>query len=504
MTLALPRQARHAIQPAHRRTPRGRWQLPASASFGALVGAALLLFVYRGLADDAYITLAIARNFAEDGTWAVTPGLVSNTATSPLQILVLAVGTLMVGGSPIGGLGVVLAGSLAATSAAVTALALRCGMAWWAGPLAAVLLASCPLMMATVGLESFLLVAILAGLVLAQHAGRTVTAGMMCGLVVLARPDAGVFALTAALAAVLAAPSLGVAVRRVGVMAGTAVGVVTPWLVASTLLFGVPVPDTLAWKTAQTQGLGGKLYDEAIPLFLDYFPGAATATVALVLVGVVALLGWMQVAPTHCAPVILGGGAVLHAAVMTTLGVPPFTWYYAPVVAAAALLTAVGAAALLPRRVGVPRLGLMVVVPVAAVLLGAVGYGVSHDRQAVPMHANGATAQQYAAIAASVPAGAVLETAHGEVGALAFFCKCTVVDPLSDPGRMAPVIEAQLARPGGRGAALRVLYRGWTPRPAVRADYRTRYLAPDEVHANAFPVWSGLGAWGRLAVEPVE
>lgn len=326
----------------------------------------------------------------------------------------------------------------------------------------------------------------------------------MCGLVVLARPDAGVFALTAALAAVLAAPSVGVAARRVAVMTATAMGVVTPWLVASTLLFGVPVPDTLAWKTAQTQGLGGKLYDEALPLFLEFFPGATTVTAALVLVGVVALLGWLQVAPTHPAPVILGGGAVLHAAVMTILGVPPFTWYYAPVVAAAALLTALGAAALLPYRVGVPQLGLVVVVPVVAVLLGAVVYGVSHDRQAVPMHANGATAQQYAAIAASVPAGTVLETAHGEVGALAFFCKCTVVDPLSDPGRMAPVIEAQLAQPGGRGAALRVLYLGWTPKPAVRAVYRTRYLAADEVHPSAFPVWSGLGAWGRLAVEPVR
>jgi hypothetical protein len=378
-------------------------------------------------------------------------------------------------------------------------VARRSRWAWWAGPLAVLLLASSPLMAATVGLESFLLVALLAALLLALCNGRVALAGVLCGLVVLCRPDAGVFAVAAAVSVLVASwPNLRRGIGEVVGMAGLAVAVLIPWGLVSLAMFGTPIPDTLAWKTAQTQGLAGTFYHSSILLFLDRWTAATTLTLALVVIGIVALLGWIQLAPQHPATILIGGGAVTHAVVMSTLQVPPFAWYYAPVVAGSVILAALGAAALLPRRHGMPRFGIALGIPLVVVAAGTSSFVYAHAwQQAIPFHANYATAAEYAAIAARIPTGATVETTHGEIGAIAFFCadRCRAVDPLSDPGRLAPVIEQQLQKPGARGAVLRTLYAKWSPQDAAPAELRTVSTGPD---GPGFPIWSGFGGPGHL------
>lgn len=250
------------------------------------------------------------------------------------------------------------------------------------------------------------------------------------------------------------------------------------------------------------QPWGGALYGDAIPLFLDYWPAATALSVALVLLGLAALFGWLQLAPTHPVTVVLGAGGALHSLVMAGLEVPPFTWYYAPTTAAAALLIALGLAAALPRtHLSVrPPLGFALGGPVVLLVMVCVMFAAQHDfaAQGHPFHANFATPQQYQLIAESVPADAVLEAAHGEVGALAFYCACTVVDPLSDRGRLSPIIAAQLAKPGLKGEILRLLYARWEPTDPVSADFETR------VGDVGFPIWSGYAGPARLEVVPVR
>ena len=65
------------------------WAIP-----GALVAAAVFYVAHRGLVDDAYITLSYARNVAEHLHWGMIPAVESNTATSPLNVMMLAVATL--------------------------------------------------------------------------------------------------------------------------------------------------------------------------------------------------------------------------------------------------------------------------------------------------------------------------------------------------------------------------------------------------------------------------
>ena len=59
----------------------------AASGLGMLV---LFLLVKDSLTDDAYITLAYAKNLALHLHWGLIPQEVSNTATSPLNLIVLA------------------------------------------------------------------------------------------------------------------------------------------------------------------------------------------------------------------------------------------------------------------------------------------------------------------------------------------------------------------------------------------------------------------------------
>ncbi len=172
------------------------------AAYGAVLGGLLFLVAHRALPDDGLISLAFARNLAEHGQWAITTGVESNSATSPLNVWLLAGLHLLTGHRAF-----VAAALLLMASLAVTAVGLR----RLGGPAAALvgpaLLATSPVLTSSLGLETYLCAAVLVALVRAAADGRWVVAGLLTGAAFLARPDLTV----AAVAAVLV---IGVAVHR--------------------------------------------------------------------------------------------------------------------------------------------------------------------------------------------------------------------------------------------------------------------------------------------------
>ncbi|MFD0637274.1 hypothetical protein ACFQ9X_42600 [Catenulispora yoronensis] len=102
----------------------------AAATLSALV----FLACHRALIDDSYITLGFVRNVALHGHWGLISSRVSNTATSPLNVLVLAAVTVVVR-SPVGAVGIVEVAAATATSLLLgrTLAARGCpaGRAWW-------------------------------------------------------------------------------------------------------------------------------------------------------------------------------------------------------------------------------------------------------------------------------------------------------------------------------------------------------------------------------------
>jgi len=114
---------------------------------GAGLLAAGLFWLVRGaLIDDAYISLSYARNVATRLHWGLIPTEAANSATSPLNVLVLAGATTLLrpfgGVDPIAGLALVVVGCAVA-------------MAWWWGRVAGAL--RLPLLAPVLGLALVLL-----------------------------------------------------------------------------------------------------------------------------------------------------------------------------------------------------------------------------------------------------------------------------------------------------------------------------------------------------------
>ncbi|MGH3935037.1 MAG: hypothetical protein ACRDS1_08690 [Pseudonocardiaceae bacterium] len=136
----------------------------AAAAAGALAGGLLFLLAHRALGDDAHITMSYARNLALHGQWGLIPSEIANSATSPLNVALIALGTVMTQ-QPVVAVGLVLVASLAAVSAWTAQLTrlLRLSPAL---PFATVaLMITSPLLVSTIGLETYLGVALLVGMV---------------------------------------------------------------------------------------------------------------------------------------------------------------------------------------------------------------------------------------------------------------------------------------------------------------------------------------------------
>ena len=159
-----------------------RLPLVAAASVGLISGGVLAWVSHAALLDDAYISVDFARNLANQGCWCVTPGMVSNTATSPLWVGLLAALMLVLPPVVVWSCDLCVASDIGCGD--VGDEPSRLGWSPIAGPLAALLLASSPLIQASVGLESLLAVTLMA---LAAHelaAERTATIGLLASAMI--------------------------------------------------------------------------------------------------------------------------------------------------------------------------------------------------------------------------------------------------------------------------------------------------------------------------------
>jgi hypothetical protein len=477
---ALPTDVRpgtpDADRPARRRLPADlAWGLP-----GALLGLLLVLAAHRGLIDDAYITLDYARNVATDLHWGLIPTEESNAATSPLNVLLLALGTALVRlvtgeVRPVAGFGVLSVAACAALAVWAAQTARRVGVspAWSLAALAVVL--ANPFVSSSVGLEVLPVAALLTGLLAQAVRGARVGAGLLTGLLVLTRLDLAVVAAVV----LLCTPALR---RRPWVTLAVAAGTAGPWYVFSWFHFGSAIPSTFAIKTLQ-RSFGDQTF--ANGLWTLWGPrGALPLWVALVpallgLVTVVALLasGVRRRLPAHLWPLAgLGLGGVAYHLAYALLGVPPYQWYYAPSTVALGVTGVLGLALLLRqqvpagRRQGAVALGTALVVAALAFL--------TLDGRSLPWthpvyFGNWAEPAQYRDIGAEVGrlVGPDTVIAPPEIGTLAFGCDCSMVDAFSDPGRTLELIDQRIDRSGPVGRFLLSvnfahLDRDQQPRPA--------------------------------------
>ena len=435
-------------EPTRRRGGDLWWALP-----GALVGAVVFYVAHRGLVDDAYITLSYARNVAEHLHWGMIPAEESNTATSPLNVVLLAVATWItaVTGAlrPILGLGILTVALSAAMAAWAAQIARRIDVSGaWSLTVVAVVFAN-PFVNSALGLEVVPVAAFLTGLTAQAVCGRRIAFGVLAGLLVLTRPD-----LVIIVAVVyLVTPALR---RRFWVAPVTALAVALPWWAFSWYHFGSAVPTTLVIKTLQksfgeaTFGNGlWKMWQSGmtLPLLLAIVPAA----VGLVIVVCLLVTGVLGKLPRQHWPLVgLGVGGLADFGAYCLLGVPPYHWYYVSSTVALGI-TGVFGLALLLRRGRVVRAG----APVIAAAGLAVGAVVSFAGLGMPwkhpvIFGNWALPEEYMAIGKEVGelVGDATVKAPPEIGTVAYSCDCNVVDVFSDPGITLPSIEKRIREAG--------------------------------------------------------
>jgi hypothetical protein len=491
-----------------------RWDDAVLMLTAAVLGGAAFWLVRGALIDDAYITLSYARNMAVDLHWGLIPTEPANSATSPLNVLLLAAATALLrlagGGDPIWGLGIIVVGSAMA-------------MAWWWTRIAAILRLPLgvpilgvalvlvnPFVLSAIGLEVVLIPTLLTGLLAAALSGRPVAFGALAGLAVLARLDLIVFVIPLSL-------SNHCLRRELPRAAVVALAVTLPWFTFSWWYFGSAIPDTFVIKTLQ-QSFGDWTFANGAGLYYERDALATVTSFAPVPLGLLALaiLAALRGArrpslPSELMPIFaLGGGGVAYFLAYTLLGVPPYQWYYVPTVTALtiAACAAIGAAfshGRLPRElVAIPGTTVLV-----AILAGAV---VADLRGGSPwtvpvIFGNWAIPADYARVGRELGERVGEETviAPPEIGTLAYYCECSIVDAFADRGRVLPMIEERIERAGWAGGKVlelnyRQLERNLTPRPA---QYRLVWEAGPAKGPGEWETWSPTAGVAHLRLEPI-
>ncbi|MCC6130906.1 MAG: hypothetical protein IT186_13360 [Acidobacteria bacterium] len=397
----------------------------------AVASCLLLMALGDRFIDDAYITFRYVNSLLEAGTWGFYPELTTNTATSPLNVMLLTALSFIVPGPENAAL--LLAALLLM---AVFRILWRMSQSFPAPGVFAltafVSLAASPLLLSTIGLESLLFVTLLFSSILLVFEQRWRLAGVALALLTLARPD-GVL-LTGLVLLFLLTGFLGVdrRVRTAGTVGGIYAATLIPWLWFSWLDLGSLVPLTFVIKKDAPWGRSDYLWGLA-----DYFSRYPWSFTAALLVPALAIglpLTW-RTQPRQLVLLLLSFSTA-HAAAYTALKVAPYHWYYVPAVAG---LTLCGAAVLssLAHRLEGGGGPLPLALPLLLQLALFAPYFLRGGALLLPpLHSNWTDAREYRRIGhwldSHLPPGAVIGM-EGEVGALAHCTRHRLSDVFSDP-----------------------------------------------------------------------
>jgi hypothetical protein len=488
-----------------------------------LVGAAglatfmLFLLVRPSLTDDAYITLAYAKNLALHLHWGLIPQETANSATSPLNVALLAAVSVVtrISGDihPVVALGVLLVGAGMVTAWGWTRVVRALDLPWGAAAIGVALALVDPFLLSAVGLEVMLIPALLVLLLAMALESRPAAFGVVAGLMLLTRLDLAVYVVIVGLGTA--------AIRRrwPRTLLVTA-AVAGPWFVASWLFLGSAIPDTLVIKVGQ---VGGFFEHDYLTGPWDYVRGRPwDVTLAFVpaVLGLVATAAWLVAAPrrdatarARWAPVAaMGVGAAGYYVAYCLLGVPPYHWYYVPPIAGLSLVAVVLCAAWMRApAVWAQRSSIAAVAPLGVLAALAVGGAAADLAQGVPWRSpvifgNFASARDYARVGLALrdrvgPEGVA---SPGEIGTLAYFCECPILDEFSDRGRVVEIVESHLDHDNAVKRALIAVNYAWLDRDQKprRPAYRLAFRRGPRAGRSSWTVWSAAYGVNHMKLVP--
>ncbi|WP_043826142.1 membrane protein [Rhodococcus opacus] len=435
--------------PLDRSTPppvENPYRAPAIlAASGAVVAAVLFWVVSGSLTDDAYISLSAARNLAVHGEWAIVHGLTANTSTSPLNVLVLGALTFLTRlwgpGDPLLALGMLNVAVTALLGWVLARIGRRLGLGTFWAALAGALVVFNPFVLSAVGLEVLLIPAAVAVMVWFALDGRAAWFGAAAGMAALVRLDLLVFVLVIA----ALSPAIRGQVRRA---LGGFAAIAGPWYLFSWLVLGSALPDTFLIKQGQASDVGGYNYLTGPIMYFESNPWRTVAAFGPAALGLVLLLlALFSYARYRTRPLsvpgavlALGLSGALYYVAYVVLDTVPYHWYYvAPATTLAMFAVLAAGIHWTAARNTTDRAAVGALAGLLAVLgAGAVYFDVEGGLpwEAPPIFGNWASAQDYERVGRAVGTlvGDAPVRSPGEIGTLAYFCECVIVDEFSDRG----------------------------------------------------------------------
>lgn len=301
-----------------------RWRVLLLVLAATLLG---LVIGFRSrpavLYDDAAITMRYASRIADGQGWTYNPGDRTNGASAPLYTMVLAA-LDWVGINVVTAARLVGTAAFAATFGLVALLGSRI-IGLGAGILATGILASWVdfHVQGLSGMESVLAAALGLGAIAALREDRDVLAGVLLGLAVVNKIDAGLLAVAVALAYV------GVLRRAPWRLVVASVVVALPWFAFATAYFGSPLPYSFTQKSSGS--IVNPAADMSPTWMLEGFQAQKMVGALLLGLAAVAILPWLARRVPRAA-VALGVAVawpVLHglAFSFTDLG-DRYSWYF--------------------------------------------------------------------------------------------------------------------------------------------------------------------------------
>jgi hypothetical protein len=424
---------------------RGRsafvWLIVLAAVFG-LAFQYVQLFK-AALIDDTYITLQYARNLYEHGQWAFYPGQPTNTATSPLNVILIAL-VAFVAPDPEQAALWLAALELWLIFVFLSAISRKIYGGYYLAPAALLIIATNPLIISTIGLESILyVVLIVASLALLLYE-KWIALAVVLALATMTRPDGGLWFIAMFFMVwwrVAKNPDgsaihlLGMPIPRMLVLFGaTYVVCLLPWELFSWFQFHTFLPDTFSIK--RSQGAWGQkwAFGNGALKYLDAYPLPAMVSFAVIPFALFALFVKRQLANRLIAVLLAFG--LLHFVGYSLLKVPPYHWYYVPDLAVCILVGSMGLASLFhgEKATSVDRI-LAVVIPIVFSANTVLFLKENNFAPAeVPIHTNWVAARSYKEIGLWVnehvsPSERV--KVDGEIGTVAYFARRQLLDVFS-------------------------------------------------------------------------
>ncbi|TDD86915.1 hypothetical protein E1202_17680 [Saccharopolyspora karakumensis] len=266
------------------------------------------------------------------------------------------------------------------------------------------LLVTTPLVVSTIGLETYLGIAVLVGVGHHALADRSWATGVLWGLAVLCRPDL-----------VVPAGVLVVVLLRRERLRAAVIGALLAllWHVWSWWRLGGLIPDTTFIKVSEPGSL--TMLTAPLELFARYYPVSTALTAVTVGAGLCGgIWAWRQRRSAWARlalAFLLAGWA--HWAALLAIDAYPQAWYFAPLVACSALTASIAVA-----RIGgvLCCAGTALLAAFSLVVAGPAPWA------ARPLVFNVAVSDQYLAIGSEIPAltGGDRVRGPGEIGALAY------------------------------------------------------------------------------------